>query len=158
MPPKKKPTKAKTMTAAAEAALVAKKAAAKDAEQESGKVDRALPAYLTQGITQKDRDVVIDNFSMTTPDGRTELLKSASVRFVYGRHYGLIGQNGIGKSSLLRMISNYEIPKFPEYLRVVHVAQEEIPHVEQVRLFLQVISYFSQYILAVYVSITLSYV
>ncbi len=61
---------------------------------------------------------------MATPDGTQELLSSASIRLVYGRRYGLIGRNGIGKSTLLTHIANYELPGFPTHLRVVHVEQE----------------------------------
>ncbi len=67
---------------------------------------------------------------MYTPTGKTELLRNAPLRLVYGRHYGLIGQNGIGKSTLLRHISEYKLQGFPQYLRVVHVHQEEIPQTD----------------------------
>jgi ATP-binding cassette subfamily F protein 3 len=95
--------------------------------------EKVIPRYLIDGFTQKDRDIVIDGYYMYTPNGKNELLRSATVRLVYGRHYGLIGQNGIGKSTLLNAISNYQIPGFPQHLRVVHVHQEEIPKVEQER-------------------------
>jgi len=58
------------------------------------------------------------------------LVNNATLRLVYGRHYGIIGQNGIGKSTLLNAISQYKLPGFPQYLRVVHVHQEEIPRDE----------------------------
>jgi ATPase subunit of ABC transporter with duplicated ATPase domains len=61
---------------------------------------------------------------LSTPDGSQELLNNASLKFVTGRRYGLIGRNGVGKTSLMRAISAYEIPDFPCHLRVVHVEQE----------------------------------
>lgn len=36
----------------------------------------------------------------------------------------MVGRNGVGKTSLMRAISSYDIPNFPVYLRVVHVLQE----------------------------------
>ena len=41
-----------------------------------------------------------------------------------GRRYGLIGRNGVGKTTLLRAIARYEVPHFPTHLRVLHVEQE----------------------------------
>ena len=35
------------------------------------------------------------------------LLTAADVTLVYGRRYGLVGRNGLGKTTLLRMISRY---------------------------------------------------
>ncbi len=38
--------------------------------------------------------------------------------------YGLVGRNGVGKTTLLRAIARYEINQFPAHLRVLHVEQE----------------------------------
>jgi len=123
MPPKNK------AAAKGKAAAAAQAASAKDTKkpQKQQKEEEFVPAYLRDGLTQKDRDVVIDGYYMYTPTGKTELLKNASLRLVYGRHYGLIGQNGIGKSTLLKNIANYSIPGFPQHLRVIYVQQDEIP-------------------------------
>jgi len=43
----------------------------------------------------------------------------------YGFKYGLVGRNGVGKTSLLRAIANGELNHgIPEFLNVVHVEQE----------------------------------
>lgn len=42
---------------------------------------------------------------------------------MHGYHYGLIGRNGVGKSTLLRAITSGEIA-LPDHLYVVHVEQE----------------------------------
>ena len=42
--------------------------------------------------------------SRTATDFRV-LLSSANLSMTYGRRYGLVGRNGVGKSTLLRMIS-----------------------------------------------------
>jgi hypothetical protein len=44
-------------------------------------------------------DVLCEYVNIYTPDGRTELIKSARVQFVYGRRYGLIGPNGKGSAA-----------------------------------------------------------
>jgi len=40
--------------------------------------------------------------------GSKQLLSSAELSIVYGRRYGLVGRNGIGKTTLLKMISRSE--------------------------------------------------
>lgn len=49
--------------------------------------------------------------------------------------YGLIGRNGVGKTTLLRHMAAYDIEGFPRHHRVMHVRQEIKPsdkHVLQV--------------------------
>ena len=81
---------------------------------------------LVDGVGTRDRDVLCESIMLYSPDGKTELIKEARVQFVYGRKYGLVGRNGIGKSTLLRAVSNYSLSGFPQHLRVVYVEQEEI--------------------------------
>jgi ATP-binding cassette subfamily F protein 3 len=52
------------------------------------------------------------------------LLQDASLRLVHGRRYGLIGRNGIGKTTLLKHMANFDIEGFPRHHRVLHVKQE----------------------------------
>lgn len=59
----------------------------------------ALPLWLTEGSTQRDKSVLCESVYIYTPDGKHELIKNARVQFVAGRRYGLIGRNGIGKVS-----------------------------------------------------------
>jgi ATP-binding cassette subfamily F protein 3 len=84
----------------------------------------AMQIYLSQTNRTRSIDINVDHFSMPTQDGGSELLSDASLRLAPGRRYGLIGRNGVGKTTLLRYISNYELPGFPTHLRVVHVEQE----------------------------------
>lgn len=88
--------------------------------------EQAIQIYLkaARENTTRNKEVDVPHFSMTTPDGGTELLANASIKFVPGRRYGLIGRNGVGKTTLMRHIANYEIPGFPAHLRIVHVEQE----------------------------------
>ena len=51
------------------------------------------------------------------------LLENSSVCLVRGKRYGLVGRNGIGKTSLLRAMSSGDL-KLPGNLKLVHVEQE----------------------------------
>lgn len=56
-------------------------------------------------------------------------MKNASLNLSFGRRYGLVGRNGVGKSTLLRFISRRDIHSanknaIPEYIRILHVEQE----------------------------------
>ena len=90
----------------------------------------ALPLWLTEGSTQRDKSVLCESVYIYTPDGKQELIKNARVQFVAGRRYGLIGRNGIGKSTLLHHVYAGTLPGFPRYLRVVYVQQHDIVHVD----------------------------
>jgi ATPase subunit of ABC transporter with duplicated ATPase domains len=46
------------------------------------------------------------------------LLTAADITLVYGRRYGLVGRNGLGKTTLLRMISRYVVLHFQRNLSV----------------------------------------
>ena len=52
------------------------------------------------------------------------LLENAHLSITAGRRYGLVGPNGKGKSTLLRMIARRQIP-VPENLDVLLVEQVE---------------------------------
>lgn len=53
-----------------------------------------------------------------------ELLVNSTLKFYPGRKYGLIGDNGVGKSTLLRCMAKGSIPGFPMNLRLKYVQQE----------------------------------
>lgn len=53
----------------------------------------------------KAKDIRIENFDVAYGD--RVLLQGADLTLAYGRRYGLIGRNGLGKTTLLRMISRY---------------------------------------------------
>ena len=47
----------------------------------------------------------------------------ASLTLAYGRRYGLIGRNGVGKSTLLRHIAMRDVP-IPPHITILFVEQE----------------------------------
>lgn len=70
----------------------------------------------------KSKDIKIDNFDLYVGDGQ-RILSEASLTLAYGRRYGLVGQNGIGKSTLLRALSRRELD-IPKHITILHVEQE----------------------------------
>mmetsp|Transcript_2245 Transcript_2245/g.9725 ORF Transcript_2245/g.9725 Transcript_2245/m.9725 type:complete len:781 (-) Transcript_2245:119-2461(-) len=73
-----------------------------------------------------DRNVIVENISLSAPDG-TELLDGGELRLAAGRRYGLIGKNGVGKTTLLKAMARFDLEGFPTHLRVLHVRQEVAP-------------------------------
>ena len=55
------------------------------------------------GASVNTKDVRIDNFDISY--GEKVLLRGANLSLVHGRRYGMVGRNGLGKSTLLKMIS-----------------------------------------------------
>jgi len=70
----------------------------------------------------KITDVIVESFSISVA-GR-ELLKDASLRLVVGRKYGLVGRNGIGKSTLLGALVKAEINGVNKDITIGCVEQE----------------------------------
>lgn len=74
--------------------------------------------------SNKSRDLILENVVLTV-GGRT-LLEGATVRLTEGRKYGLIGRNGIGKTTLLNAIARKDFDKFPMHLQILLVEQEVV--------------------------------
>jgi len=62
----------------------------------------------------REKDIHVNNVTITY--GGRILLDNADLRLVFGRRYGLIGRNGIGKTTLLKHMANFDIEGFPRYL------------------------------------------
>ncbi|KAI1301692.1 ATP-binding cassette sub-family F member 3 [Halotydeus destructor] len=71
----------------------------------------------------KSKDIRIENFDISFAD--KTLLKGANVTLTYGRRYGLVGRNGIGKSTLLKLIESGSL-FIPKHITVLHVEQEVV--------------------------------
>lgn len=70
----------------------------------------------------KTRDVIVERFTIMI--GGKTLLENASLKIAFPRKYGLVGRNGIGKTSLLAAMAANEIEKIPKYLHILYVEQE----------------------------------
>jgi len=83
-----------------------------------------ISAMVLPDLTGKSRekDIHVSNFNVTF--GGQILLEGADLRIVYGRRYGLVVRNGIGKTTLLSHMASFDIEGFPTHHRVLHVKQE----------------------------------
>jgi ATP-binding cassette, subfamily F, member 3 len=69
----------------------------------------------------KSKDVKLDGVDVSI--GGLRILTDTSLTLAYGRRYGLVGQNGIGKSTLLRALARRELA-IPVHISILHVEQE----------------------------------
>ncbi|KAL1212531.1 ABC transporter F family member 4 [Cardamine amara subsp. amara] len=69
------------------------------------------------------KDITIDSFSVSARG--KELLRNASVKISHGKRYGLVGPNGMGKSTLLKLLAWRKIP-VPKNIDVLLVEQEVV--------------------------------
>lgn len=79
------------------------------------------PLQLGSDAQSKSKDIKLDNIDITI--GGQRILTDAALTLAYGRRYGLVGQNGIGKSTLLRALSRREVA-VPHHISILHVEQE----------------------------------
>jgi ATP-binding cassette, subfamily F, member 2 len=70
------------------------------------------------------RDIQISSFSIGLHGRR--LIEDADLHLNYGRRYGLIGENGSGKSTMLKVIASGELP-IPEHIDIYHLDTEAKP-------------------------------
>jgi len=66
-------------------------------------------------------DIRIENFDLAY--GSKVLLANCNLIMAFGRRYGFVGRNGLGKTTLLRAISKREL-YIPSHISVLHVEQE----------------------------------
>lgn len=69
------------------------------------------------------RDIIIENFTLS-PLGGMPLIRDSELRLIQGHRYGLIGNNGVGKSTLLGHLENNSLIRNDKGLRVYLVKQE----------------------------------
>ncbi|KAL4790622.1 P-loop containing nucleoside triphosphate hydrolase protein [Aspergillus venezuelensis] len=79
------------------------------------------PLQLGSDSQAKSKDIKLDNIDISV--GGNRILSEAALTLAYGRRYGLVGQNGIGKSTLLRALSRREVA-IPSHISILHVEQE----------------------------------
>lgn len=71
------------------------------------------------------KQIDINGFKMMDPGGGRILLHPTDLKIVEGMKYGLVGKNGYGKTTLLRLMNTYEIEGFPAHIRMLMVKQEQ---------------------------------
>jgi len=101
----------------------------RDKEVVNGEIEHAGPTT-NQVVQKKDIqsdktgsvvDIRIENFDLAY--GSKVLLQNSSLVMAFGRRYGFVGRNGMGKTTLLRSISKRDL-FIPSQLTVLHVEQE----------------------------------
>ncbi|KAI0440902.1 P-loop containing nucleoside triphosphate hydrolase protein [Xylaria telfairii] len=73
------------------------------------------------GGAAKTKDIKIENADVSI--GGTRILTDTDLTLAYGHRYGLVGNNGVGKSTLLRALSRRELA-IPTHISILHVEQE----------------------------------
>ncbi|ESZ98926.1 putative translation initiation regulator (Gcn20) [Sclerotinia borealis F-4128] len=79
------------------------------------------PLQLGSEQSTKSKDIKVDNIDVSI--GGLRILSDTNLTLAYGRRYGLVGQNGIGKSTLLRALARRELA-VPTHISILHVEQE----------------------------------
>lgn len=79
------------------------------------------PLQLGAGTTNKTKDIKLDNIDVSI--GGVRILTDTTLTLAYGHRYGLVGHNGVGKSTLLRALSRREVA-IPTHISILHVEQE----------------------------------
>ena len=125
LPDRGKVDKSKLAKIQAQQEAKKKKAADKAATQKIF-TDEGVPlATVSQGNTQASlanpNELNFEDFDMNF--GQNKLLINASIKFSRGHRYGLVGRNGSGKSTFLRLISSREFSFHPSMV-IAHVSQE----------------------------------
>ena len=75
----------------------------------------------SENLLENSLDIKIEGFSISTK-GRN-LFSNADLKISYGRHYGLVGPNGMGKTTLLKHIANRSL-KIPTNIDLLLCEQE----------------------------------
>ncbi|XP_058787243.1 ABC transporter F family member 3 [Vicia villosa] len=70
------------------------------------------------------KDIHMDNFTISV--GGHDLIVDGSVTLSFGRHYGLVGRNGTGKTTFLRHMAMHAIDGIPRNCQILHVEQEVV--------------------------------
>ncbi|KAJ2506298.1 ABC transporter ATP-binding protein arb1, partial [Coemansia sp. RSA 2049] len=90
--------------------------------QAKRETDRSATGVLTSNV--QGRDIHIDSYTLSF-HGRM-LIENARVELNYGNRYGLLGENGCGKSTFLRSIAEGDI-ELPPHMDTFLLSEEAEP-------------------------------
>ena len=79
--------------------------------------------FHAETVDESSRDINLKSLHLTIDD--VELLSDARLQLRAGRRYGLVGRNGVGKSTLLRALGRGLVVGLPSRLRALYVDQLE---------------------------------
>ena len=86
-------------------------------------VNRGLGVY-------RGKDAVVNQLTLAF-DGK-ELLRETHLAISHGHRYGIMGRNGVGKTTLMRRIASGSVPGWPMHLTTAYVQQEVLGSSETV--------------------------
>ncbi|PON73599.1 Phosphonate C-P lyase system [Parasponia andersonii] len=70
------------------------------------------------------KDIHMENFNVSV--GGRDLIVDGELTLSFGRHYGLVGRNGTGKTTFLRHMAMHAIDGIPSNCQILHVEQEVV--------------------------------
>lgn len=70
------------------------------------------------------RDIHMEGFNVSV--GGRDLIVDGCLTLSHGRHYGLVGRNGTGKTTFLRYMALHAIEGIPKNCQILHVEQEVV--------------------------------
>ena len=79
------------------------------------------PLQLGADQASKSKDIKVEGVDVSI--GGKRILSDTTLTMAFGHRYGLVGQNGVGKSTLLRALSRRELA-IPTHISILHVEQE----------------------------------
>uniref|UniRef100_A0A7S4S1P8 ABC transporter domain-containing protein n=1 Tax=Alexandrium monilatum TaxID=311494 RepID=A0A7S4S1P8_9DINO len=82
-----------------------------------------VPTGVSLGSAAGGVDFHLERASLTNKKGTGDLLHDVTCTFTQGRRYGLVGRNGVGKSTLLDAVARRELPGVPA-CSIFYVRQE----------------------------------
>ncbi|ORX63958.1 P-loop containing nucleoside triphosphate hydrolase protein [Linderina pennispora] len=80
--------------------------------------------FHNETVVTLSKDVDLRDVNLTIGD--VDMLVDSRLWFKAGYHYGFIGRNGVGKSTLLNAIGNKTLIGFPENIRTLYVQQLDV--------------------------------
>ncbi|KAJ1728730.1 hypothetical protein LPJ61_003879 [Coemansia biformis] len=80
--------------------------------------------FHAETVTTLSNDVDLKGVNVVVND--TELLVDTRLWLKAGTHYGMVGRNGAGNSTLLSVIGNRSLVGFPENIRTLYVQQLDV--------------------------------
>ncbi|XP_011607088.2 ATP-binding cassette sub-family F member 3 [Takifugu rubripes] len=90
-------------------------------EASASQASNKKESRVDQSGKNRSYDIRIENFDVSF--GERCLLQGAELSLAFGRRYGLVGRNGLGKTTLLKMLASRNL-RVPAHISILHVEQE----------------------------------